>query len=122
MNRRTNRDSIWIQALCIAGVALAAPVHAAPPVPRQVVVVRPPTANGTVIVPDRFLRRWDPVTIFFAQDKVKGAGPEDHPQNYVTVAPEHPGAFQWIDARTLQFRPAEPWPPLARFTWTAGDL
>ena len=36
----------------------------------------------------------------------------------LTANPAHPGAFTWIDARTLQFRPAEPWPPLARFTWT----
>jgi len=36
----------------------------------------------------------------------------------VTANPPHPGAFTWLDARTLQFRPAEPWPPLERFTWT----
>ncbi|RPJ49295.1 MAG: alpha-2-macroglobulin, partial [Acidobacteria bacterium] len=27
-------------------------------------------------------------------------------------------AFRWLDARTLQFRPAEPWPSLGRYTWT----
>ena len=29
---------------------------------------RPAGATGTVIVPDHFLRRWDPVTIFFDRD------------------------------------------------------
>jgi uncharacterized protein YfaS (alpha-2-macroglobulin family) len=76
---------------------------------------------GTVVVPDRFLRRWDPVTVFFDRDlgPVHG-GPEDAPGRFVKLAPQHPGAFRWLDARTLQFTPAEPWPPLARFTWTAG--
>jgi alpha-2-macroglobulin len=76
---------------------------------------------GTVVVPDHFLRRWDPVTIFFDHDlgPAKG-GPEDNPARWVKRAPLHPGAFRWLNARTLQFTPAEPWPPLARFTWTAG--
>ncbi|HUJ25458.1 MAG TPA: MG2 domain-containing protein [Myxococcales bacterium] len=83
---------------------------------------RPADAKGTVLVPDRFLRRWDPVTIFFAKGRgpVKG-GPEDHPERLLSVTPLHPGAFTWLDARTLQFRPAEPWPPLARFTWVVDD-
>jgi uncharacterized protein YfaS (alpha-2-macroglobulin family) len=82
-------------------------------------LVRPAEATGTVVVPDRFLRRWDPVTVFFAHDAGPAAGgPEDHPEKLVTLTPPHPGAFTWIDARTLQFRPAEPWPPLVRFTWT----
>lgn len=82
-------------------------------------LVRPAGATGTVVVPDRFLRRWDPVTVFFARDvgPAKG-GPEDRPERFVAANPPHPGAFTWLDARTLQFRPAEPWPPLARFTWT----
>ena len=82
--------------------------------------VEPAAAAGaTVVVPDHFLRRWDPVTVFFPADRgpAKG-GPEDHPERFATFAPAHPGAFRWLDARTLQFRPAEPWPSLARFTWT----
>src|SRR6266704_6892420 len=79
----------------------------------------PAAATGTVIVPDHFLRRWDPVTVFFAQDvgPAKG-GPEDRPERLVTLSPPHPGAFTWLDARTLQFRPTEAWPPLSRSTWT----
>src|SRR5437867_7188674 len=94
---------------------LAAPAAAEPVTP-------PAGATGTIIVPDHFLRRWDPVTVFFAQDvgPAKG-GPEDHPERLVTLSPPHPGAFTWLDARTLQFRPAEPWPPLARFAWAARE-
>ncbi|MBV8199012.1 MAG: alpha-2-macroglobulin, partial [Acidobacteria bacterium] len=78
---------------------------------------------GPVVVPDHFLRRWDPVTVFFDRDlgPARG-GPEDDPGRWVKVAPRHPGAFRWLDARTLQFTPAEPWPPLTRFTWTAGPV
>jgi alpha-2-macroglobulin len=85
-------------------------------------LTRPTGAGGgTVVVPDTFLRRWDPVTIFFAADMGPSeGGPEDQPQEHVKFTPDHPGAFTWIDGRTLQFRPAEPWPALARFAWKAG--
>jgi uncharacterized protein YfaS (alpha-2-macroglobulin family) len=87
---------------------------AAPPAGR-------PAGTATVIVPDEFLRPWDPVTIFFARDLgPAGGGPEDHAERFARLEPDHPGAFAWLDARTLQFRPADPWPPLARFTWSAG--
>ncbi len=39
-------------------------------------VKRPTESNGTVIVPDRFLRRWDPVTVFF--DHGVGIGKSVH--------------------------------------------
>ncbi len=82
---------------------------------------RPAGAAGTVIVPDRFLRSWDPLTIFFAKETGPARpGPEDRPERHVTLVPDHPGAWSWIDARTLQFRPADPWPPLTRFAVAAG--
>ena len=71
----------------------------------------------TVIVPDNFLRRWDPVTVFFAKD-TGTPGPENEPERVISMSPQHPGVFYWLDERTLQFRPAEPWPPLTRFSWT----
>lgn len=83
----------------------------------------PAKRSGPVVVPDRFLRRWDPVTVFFQQVPANApakAGPEDRPERFVRMAPAHPGAWSWVDARTLQFKPAEPWPPLQRFTFTAG--
>jgi len=102
----TRRATTW--AFTFLFLALAAHAQTTP---------RP--ADGSVIVPDRFLRRWDPLTIFFSRDAgpSKG-GPEDNATRFVTMKPAHPGQFQWLDARTLQFRPAEPWPSLARFTWT----
>jgi uncharacterized protein YfaS (alpha-2-macroglobulin family) len=82
---------------------------------------RPAAAAGTAIVPDRFLRSWDPLTIFFAKETGPAKpGPEDAPERFATLSPEHPGAWTWIDARTLQFRPADPWPPLTRFSVRAG--
>jgi len=84
---------------------------------------RPVRRAGTVVVPDHFLRRWDPVTVFFDHDlgPARG-GPEDDPGRWVKMAPRQPGAFRWLDARTLQFMPAEPWPPLTRFSWSAGGV
>lgn len=82
---------------------------------------RPAGSAATVIVPDRFLRSWDTLTIFFAKDAgPPTGGPDDHPESVVSLAPEHPGAWTWLDARTLQFRPADPWPPLTRFSVRAG--
>ncbi len=77
---------------------------------------RPAEADDTVIVPDRFLRAWDPITVFFDGNQVKQAGPADDPSRYATLDPPWPGAWRWLDRRTLQFRPAEPWPALRRFT------
>lgn len=82
---------------------------------------RPAAERGTVVVPDRFLRSWDPLTVFFDGPRGPSAGgPEDHPETHVTVTPPHDGAWTWLDARTLQFRPAEPWPPLGVFTVKAA--
>ncbi len=103
-------------ALAVGAVALADPDAL------RAVVARPTGAGGgTVVVPDQFLRRWDPVTIFFpSQSGPADGGPEDEPSQHVRFVPEHPGAWTWLDGRTLQFRPAEPWPALARFAWKAG--
>ena len=73
----------------------------------------------TTVIPEHFVRRWDPVTIFFTQERgPKEGGPEDHPEKFVAVDTDHPGAYRWLDGRTLQFQPAEPWPSLSRFIWT----
>jgi uncharacterized protein YfaS (alpha-2-macroglobulin family) len=102
--------------VALLACAVTAPVQAqAPHAPPK----RPAGITGTVIVPDHFLRRWDPVTIFFDRDLGPPAGgAEDDAARHVTVKPAHPGAYEWLDARTLQFRPADPWPSLTRFTWT----
>ena len=77
-------------------------------------------ADGVQVVPERFLRRWDPVTVFLDKDTGPAAGgPEDQPEKYVTLAPAPAGAWQWLGPRVLQFRPAEPWQPLRRIVVTA---
>jgi uncharacterized protein YfaS (alpha-2-macroglobulin family) len=77
---------------------------------------------GASIIPEHFLRRWDQVTFFF--DTARGpahGGPEHQPERFVTMVPAHPGAYTWLDSRTLQFRPAEPWPALSRFTFRSNQ-
>jgi hypothetical protein len=72
-------------------------------------------ADAARVVPERFLRRWDPVTVFLDRDAGPVAGgPEDQPEKYVTLVPAQAGAWQWLGPRVLQFRPAEPWRPLRR--------
>lgn len=79
-----------------------------------------PAAGDAGVVPDDFLRRWDPLTIFFDADRgpsdaAFGAVAETDPDALVRIEPAHPGAWTWLDRRTLQFRPADPWPALQRF-------
>jgi uncharacterized protein YfaS (alpha-2-macroglobulin family) len=104
-----------IIATTLGAVAIADPASLA-------ALTRPSGAGGGVaVVPDTFLRRWDPVTVFFPSDEgPDGGGPEDHPEQHIRFTPDHPGAFTWLDARTLQFQPAEPWPALARYAWKAS--
>jgi uncharacterized protein YfaS (alpha-2-macroglobulin family) len=80
-----------------------------------------PQAQPTAI-PEHFLRRWDPITVFFADERgPQHGGAEDHPEQFVTLTPSHPGAYTWLDGKTLQFRPAEPWPALGRFSLRYGE-
>jgi hypothetical protein len=73
-------------------------------------LVRP---AGAVVVPDHYLRAYDPLTFFFDADIGPAAGgPEDDAKRHVQIAPERPGAYRWLNARTLQLRPTEAWPPL----------
>lgn len=107
----TGRRWLWVAAI-VGGTMTAV---ADPLILRH--THRPVQETGVVIVPDGHLRRWDPVTLFYPQDVSRGAGPEDHPERYLDAYPDHPGSFEWLDARTLQFRPAAPWPPLSRMLW-----
>jgi hypothetical protein len=80
-----------------------------------------PTAtrsSTSSVIPEKFLRRWDAVTFFF--DKAEGpalGGAENNPQRFVSMKPAHPGAYTWLNGKTLQFRPAEAWPALSRFSF-----
>jgi hypothetical protein len=107
---------VLVGLLGTAPLAAAAGPAATSPAPAAGTLKQP---SGSALIPDRFLRRWDPVTLFFDTAQGPAApGPEDHPERWVSLSPAHPGAWQWLDARTLQFRPADPWPALTRFTWT----
>ncbi len=78
-------------------------------------------ADGARVAPDKFLRAYDPVTIFFpAETGPKNGGPEDAPQKYVTMTPQPAGEWRWLGPRALQFRPAEAWKPLARMNVKLG--
>ena len=84
-------------------------------------VAKPPIAAQAVVVPDSFLRRWDPITVFFPRDVgPHEGGPEREGQRFAELQPAHPGTWRWLDARTLQFSPAQPWPVLARLTLRVG--
>ncbi len=73
------------------------------------------------MVPDHFLRRWDPVTVLFpAATGPAAAGRRTQPERYATLSPPKPGAWTWLTPTTLQFRPTEPWEPLRRETVTVG--
>jgi hypothetical protein len=74
-----------------------------------------PRGSGTRVLPETFLRGYDPVTVYFDADQVAAKGPADDGPKFLSFAPAWPGAWTWVDRRTLQFRPAEPWPALARF-------
>jgi len=92
-------------------------------IPPKGTVIRPVgTEKQTVVVPDQFLRRWDPITIFFARPVGKKAGsPENTPEAFFTLEPAHPTAAQWINPETLQIRPVDPWKALERYRLRVGE-
>jgi alpha-2-macroglobulin len=76
--------------------------------------------DGAKVLPDKFLRSWDPITIFFDRDQgPANGGPEDAPERIVSMQPAVPGAWQWLGPRALQFRPADAWKPLQRVVITS---
>jgi hypothetical protein len=77
--------------------------------------------GATRILPDQFLRGYDPVTVYFPADQVEAGARADDGAKRLKLSPDWPGAYTWVDRRTLQFRPAEPWPALARFQFEAAS-
>lgn len=105
-------------ALCaVALLALASPGHAQDYQPAD--LGQRPAGGGVRLLPETFLRGFDPVTVYFSSDQVAAGARADDGHKRLSVSPEWPGAYVWVDRRTLQFRPAEPWPALARFAFTA---
>lgn len=75
-----------------------------------------PASARTEILPERFLRGYDPVTVYFVDNVGPGKAPADDATRFARLRPSWPGAWTWLDKKTLQFRPAEPWPALQRFS------
>lgn len=106
----------FVLSLLIVCLGMLANAWAAPP---QFDKLERPA--GATMVPERFLRPWDAITFFFDQDKGPAAGGvEDDPGRVARMEPARAGEWRWLNGRTLQFRPAEPWPPLARVTVDLG--
>jgi hypothetical protein len=79
--------------LCALALAagLTAPAQAQAPTPLAGQLAgqldRLQRADGAKVVPERFLRSWDPVTLFFDRDRgPQTGGPEDAPERVVTMA------------------------------------
>jgi len=107
---------LLLLTLC-ALLAAGAPLRAeAPPI-----FDRAQRADGARVTPDRFLRAYDPVTVFFPNELgPKNGGAEDSPQKYVTMSPQPAGEWRWLGPRALQFRPADAWKPLSRVSVKLG--
>ena len=73
--------------------------------------------GGTQVLPEKFLRGYDPVTVYFSSNTGPSKGPADDGARFMRISPAWPGAYEWLDSKTLQFRPAEPWPALRRFSF-----
>ncbi|MDB9744174.1 MG2 domain-containing protein, partial [Fibrobacterales bacterium] len=73
------------------------------------------------ILPQKFLREYDPVT-FFLKSNVgkKGGTPENYANKFVSISPKHPGEYIWLDSKTLEFRPTVAWPPIQEFKIKMG--
>ncbi|HEY8064376.1 MAG TPA: MG2 domain-containing protein [Methylosinus sp.] len=111
------RATMWRLAVLLVGcLAVSAPLRAEPaPFDRL------HRADGARIVPDKFLRSYDPITVFFDRDVgPKAGGPEDAHEKFVRLTGEPAGEWRWIGARALQFRPAQAWKPLQRVEIDAG--
>ena len=76
-----------------------------------------PEGGSSRILPEQFLRGFDPVTVYFPDNEGPGKRPADDGAKLLKITPSWPGQYFWADKKTLQFRPAEPWPPLQRFAF-----
>lgn len=104
-----------LAALATAAMAVALPVRSYQPADAG------QRAEKAPILPEQFLRGYDPVTAYFGSDEGPGRGDADDGAKRLKITPAWPGAWFWLDKRTLQFRPAEPWPALARFQVETED-
>lgn len=79
-------------------------------------------ASETMIMPASFLREFDPVTVLYGRDMhPAGPGPLDNPEPFLSIRPAPQGEYRWLDARTVEFRPATAWKPMQVYTVKAGS-
>ena len=52
-----------------------------------------PNADGSRILPEQFLRGYDPVTLYYPGDQTKDRGPADEGAKKLKIAPSWPGAW-----------------------------
>ena len=79
--------------------------------------------EGVTVVPEIFLRSYDPVTIFFPEEsRLSTDELADDPGELLQIEPDHPGEYRWLDAKTLQFLPTIRWPALRRFTISVNGV
>ncbi len=75
------------------------------------------------VVPEIFLRGYDPVTVFFPEESRPNTDePADALGEMLQIEPDHPGEYRWLDAKTLQFFPTVRWPAMRRFTITVNGV
>ena len=79
--------------------------------------------KSIVILPEKILREYDPITIFYPTSKgPKNGGYEDHPEKFVKFDYEQPGDFIWLDDKTLQFKPTIQWAALKKIRWRVENV
>ncbi len=126
MHYPTLRHSHTLSAAALLILALTTslprPLDAAVPTAIPPASTLSPTASVT-LMPEKFLRQWDAVTLVFPQDTGPATGGlETTPERVVRSNVAQPGVFYWLDARRLQFRPAEPWVPFTQVTWEVAGV
>ncbi|MFP4363853.1 MAG: hypothetical protein ACLFR1_08285, partial [Spirochaetia bacterium] len=78
--------------------------------------------SGFSVLPESYLRGWDPITVYFSQERGPDrGGPMDGASSTFTITPDWPGEYRWINSTTVQFLPAEAWPPMQSFTVSTAE-
>ncbi|MGK0289399.1 MAG: hypothetical protein ACI86H_000843 [bacterium] len=68
------------------------------------------------VIPESFLRGYDPITIFFKKNIGKSrVGSEAKPERFLQIRPKTQGEYRWVDPYTLQFLPTDAWKPLRKY-------
>jgi hypothetical protein len=60
-----------------------------------------PVGGSTTILPEQFLRGFDPVTVYFPSDQVSEGARADDGAGRLKLVPPWPGAWTWVDRKTL---------------------